>query len=38
MHRPTLLIALLFATGQAMAADISKADVAAFAARTLAAN
>ena len=38
MRRPTLLIALLFATAQAPAAEPSRTDVAAFAARTLDAN
>lgn len=38
MHRPTLLIALLFASGQTAAAPPSKSEVADFAARTLAAN
>ncbi len=38
MHRPSLLIALLLATGQATAAPPSNAEVAAFAARALEAN
>ena len=38
MHRSTLFVALLFATAQASAAEPSKKDVAAFAARTLDAN
>ena len=38
MHRSTLFVALLFAAAQASAAEPSKNDVAAFAARTLDAN
>ena len=38
MHRSTLFVALLFATALASAAEPSKKDVAAFAARTLDAN